>query len=158
MKIKDTLILYLQHRVIIFPLHLYINVLLNNVFSKIDEWGLLKESKKISGREKFFKFFLEKEIENILSTFQLLFKKLNIKIITVFKNQDFQIDYINFIKDKKELINIINKIFSKKTKYFIKKIPENLLIEPSNFSYKDLKVGLICGEIEEFFSSLKIFK
>lgn len=158
MKIKDTLILYLQHRVIIFPLHLYINTLLNNVFSKIDEWGLLKESKKISGREKFFKFFLEKEIESILSTFLLLFKKLNIKIITVFKNQDFQIDYLNFIKDKKELINIINKIFSKKTKYFIKKIPENLLIEPSNFSYKDLKVGVISGEIEEFFSSLKISK
>ena len=158
MKIKDTLILYLQHRVIIFPLHLYINTLLNNVFSKIDEWGLLKESKKISGREKFFKFFLEKEIESILSTFLLLFKKLNIKIITVFKNQDFQIDYLNFIKDKKELINIINKIFSKKTKYFIKKIPENLLIESSNFSYKDLKVGVISGEIEEFFSSLKISK
>ena len=153
MKIKDVLVLYLQHRIIIFPLHLYINSLLNNVFKKIDEWGLLKPDRKLSGKEKYFKFFLEKEVIDMLSTFHHLFKKINIKTVTVFKTED-----INYIADKNLIIKSIVNLFGKKTKYFIKDLPSQVSFEFSTFNYKGIKTGKLTGEVEEFFYSLKDFK
>lgn len=158
MKVKDVLVLYLQHRIIIFPLHLYINSLLNNVFKKMDEWDFLKIDKKFSGREKCFKFFLEKEIIDMLSTFQHLFEKLNIKTITVFKFGDINLDYINYIADKNLIIKSIINLFGKKTKHFIKKLPSQVTFEFSTFDYKGIKTGKLTGEVEEFFYSLKNFK
>ena len=151
MKIKECLIIYLHHRIIIFPLHLYINFILNDIFRKIDNWGLLKEGKLISGKEKYFKFFLEKEIADILNNFTVIFKKLNVKILTVFNpNYEINLDFNSFIKDKDYLIKSLVKGFSKKTKYFTDKIPQKIKFEISDFKYKDLKVGKKLGEVEEF--------
>ena len=55
----------------------------------------------------------------MLSVFQHLFKKFNIKIVTVFKTEDINLDYINYIADKNLIIKTVINLFAKKTKYFI---------------------------------------
>lgn len=151
MKIKDLLVVYLHQRIIIFPLHLCINQIVNEIFKKIDDWNLLREKKLISGKEKYFKFFLEKEILDILNSFDIFLKKLNVKIITVYKdNCKIKLDFAPFIKDEKKIIKSIVKGFAKNTKHFFDKVPDKITFEQTNFSYKDLKVGCQNGETEEF--------
>jgi hypothetical protein len=73
LKIKDFLIYYISQRVIIFPIYEYLPIIANNIIRDFEEWDLLKD-KKITQKEKYFKFFLEKELDKLLETFIIIFK------------------------------------------------------------------------------------
>ena len=81
-KIKDFLIYYISQRVIVFPLDEYLPLLANNIIRDFEEWDLL-EGKLITQKEKYFKYFLEKELDILLNLFIIIFKDLNIKILNL---------------------------------------------------------------------------
>ncbi len=64
-KIKDFLIYYISQRVIIFPINEYLPIITKNIIRDFDEWDLLKD-KLITQKEKYFKFFLEKELKELM--------------------------------------------------------------------------------------------
>lgn len=161
MRLKDILVVYLSQRIVVFPLHLYINTLLTRVLDRLFEWNLLK-NKKIKGKEKYFKFFVEKEINDILLEIKIVYKNLNIKIFTIYKKNyinNISINHIEYIEDLNQSINcIINQFKKICKKYFTEKIPENLNFNPSNKIYKGLKCGEPTGEEIEFLSRCLIDK
>jgi hypothetical protein len=71
--------------VLIFPFYKFGNEFLFRIFKNLQEWDLLKD-KKITGKEKYFKYFVEKEISSIINDITIIFKQLNIKIFTLQKN------------------------------------------------------------------------
>jgi hypothetical protein len=156
MRIRDTFIVYLQHRIIIFPLHEYLNSFIKRIIEKMDEWYLIKD-KKISGKEKYFKFFVEKEINDILLEIKIVYKDLNLKVFTIFKNQEnLSLDYEEFFEDKNLVIQSICKCFKKiSKKYFSDKIPLNLKFNTSTNFYKKIKCGDPTGDEIEFLTNLK---
>ena len=151
-KIKDYLIFYPTERIIIFPIHEYLPVIISTIINDYDEWGLL-DKKKITQKEKYFKFFLEKKIDKIIDSFIILFRDLNIKIYSVYKenidnilhNEEYALDYTLFYK------NVI-KMFKKKTKYI--KNNNFLFLNYKGF-YKNIRVGICNGNDLEFFLKLK---
>jgi hypothetical protein len=152
MKIKDSLIIYLPQRIILFPLHLYINNLITRVLNRLYDWEF-DICKKITGKEKYFKFFLEKEILDILLEIKTIFKNLNVKVFTFFKEtNNLNLEYF---ESNSLIYKIIIKIFKKVCgKYFIYKIPRNLNFNPGNKIYKNLKCGEPTGEELEFLAKL----
>jgi len=148
-KIKDFLIYYISQRIIIFPVYEYLPILANTIIRDFNEWGLL-EKKLITQKEKYFKYFLEKEVDKILETFIILFKDLNIKIITVYKESLLPSEYIEYFTNPNEFGNTIKKVFKKKTKYF-KVIKNNSLFLNTKGKFKGLKVGIPSGDDLEFF-------
>ena len=46
MRIKDVLVVYLQQRIIVFPLHFYFNTLMTRVLDRLSEWNLLSNKKQ----------------------------------------------------------------------------------------------------------------
>ena len=151
MKITDVLIVYLTERIIIFPVQNYFNILLVKVIDKLSEWELLSTKKKITGREKFFKFFVEKIISDILLEIKIVYKQHNLKILTVYKETEISPKYLNFLNKencvKEIFIKSFNKIFKK---YFIKNLPNNINFLPTNKIYKGLKCGTLTGEEKIF--------
>jgi len=155
MKIKDTLVVFLQERVIIFPFHLYIDTFLTNILNKMYEWNLLSSTKKISGEEKYFKYFVEKEISSIILDIKIVYKEYNFKIFSIFKDTPQKLHSEEFLQDKEKVINSILRIFKKLCKkYFNQKIPQSINFKQSNKSYKGLAIGEPTGEEIEFLTKI----
>lgn len=155
MKIKDTLVVYLPQRIIIFPLNLYYDTLLVRVLDRLFEWNLISDSKKITGKEKYFKFFVEKEIFDILLEIKIVYKELNLKIFTIYKDQQIDLKYKEYIEDEKIISKVICNKFKKiLKKYFFVNLPNNLNFFPSNRLYKGLKCGNPTGEEMEFLTKM----
>ena len=111
MRIKDVLVVYLQQRIIVFPLHFYFNTLMTRVLDRLSEWNLLSNKKqKFTGKEKYFKFFVEKEINDILLEIKIVYNNLNLKTVNELK-EILKSMNISCKGNKKELIE---KILSKK--------------------------------------------
>ena len=154
MRIADTLFLYLEQRIIVFPIHFYMNTLITRVIDRLSDWNILSDKKpKIHGKEKYFKFFVEKEINDILLEVKIVFNKFNFKIITIYNqnyNNDF--DYINFIENQENIKKSIISIYKKKfKKYFFQ---TNLKFLPSNKKFKNLYCGESKGEEIEFLNKI----
>jgi hypothetical protein len=150
MKIKDTLVVYLQERIIIFPLHLYVNTLITRTLNRLHEWEILSK-KKISGKESYFNFFLEKEILDILLEFKIVYKDLNLKIFTIFKNTFISPDNLEFLKEDNFVLKSVIKMFKKHcSKYFISNVSEKLKFESSDKKYKNIKCGNPTGDELDF--------
>jgi hypothetical protein len=150
-KIKEHLLIYLNQRVIIFKIDEYLSHIADNIIRDMDEWGLIG-NKKITQREKYFKFFLEKELDKILESFIILFRDLNIKIYTIYKNNTLSIEYSEYFEDINKFGNNIKNILKKKTKYF-KYINNNKLLFNNTLGYyKTIKVGIPNGDDLEFFN------
>ena len=156
-KIKDYLIFFPKERVILFSLHDYIHIIANNLISDYDNWGLL-DNKLITQKEKYFLFFLEKNIDKIIESFIILFRDLNIKIYTIYK-KEYLIDdkYYKFFKDKDTFYKKVLKIFKKKTKY-IREVNNNCLVSKFEGIYKNIKIGIPSGEGLEFLLKLNRIK
>ena len=150
-KIKDFLIYYISQRVIIFPINEYLPIITKNIIRDFDEWDLLKD-KLITQKEKYFKFFLEKELDKILESFIIIFRDLNIKIFTIYK-EDIIInsEYSKYFMKYSEFGKNIKTIIKKKTKYF-KEIKNPLLFNNTEGYYKSIRLGVASGEDLEFFS------
>lgn len=155
MKIKDVLVVYLPQRVVVFPLHLYFDKLLSRVLDRLYEWNLLQENKKITGKEKYFNFFLEKEIQDILLEIKIVYKELNLKIFTIYKTKDISLKYKEFLSDENFVVEVFCKKFKKiLKKYFCNNIPPNLNFKPSNNIFKGLRCGNPTGEEIEFLTKI----
>jgi hypothetical protein len=154
MRIKDILLVYLKERVIVFPLDCYVNVLISNILNKLSDWGINLD-KPLSGKEKYFNFFLEKEILNLLDEFRILYSNLNIKIFTFSKNIIISDINVVFFTDSELVKKKIIKLFKKNCKkYFSDKVPDSVNFESSDLFYKNLKCGRAQGEEVEFLSKL----
>lgn len=154
MRIKDILVVYLPQRIIVFPFHLYIETFLNKIINQMDEWSLLT-NKKITGKEKYFKFFVEKEINDILLEIKIVYKSLNLKIFSIYKNSEVNLNCKEFIENENLVLQTICKQFKKICKkYFSDKIPSNLNFNPSSSLFKNLKCGNPSGEEIEFLTKL----
>lgn len=149
-KIKDFLIYYIAQRVIIFPIDEYLPIIANNIIRDFQEWDLL-DNKIITQKEKYFKFFLNKELDKLLETFIIIFKDLNIKIFTIYRNSSLSSEYSVYFKNTEDFGKNINKILKKKTKYF-KNIKNNSLFMNTEGYYKNIKVGVPTGEDLDFFA------
>ena len=150
-KIKDFLIYYISQRVIVFPLDEYLPILANNIIRDFEEWDLL-DGKLITQKEKYFKYFLEKELDILLNLFIIIFKDLNIKILTIYKDTKLSSEYSKYFINKDEFGNNIKKLYKKKkTKYFISIKENNTLFQKTEGTYKGLKVGIPNGDDLEFF-------
>lgn len=151
-KIKDFLIYYISQRVIVFPLDEYLPILANNIIRDFEEWGLL-EDKLITQKEKYFKYFLEKELDMLLNLFIIIFKDLNIKILTIYKDSILSSEYSKYFINYEEFGNTVKKLYKKKkTKYFISIKEKDSLFQKTQGIYKGLKVGIPEGEELEFFA------
>jgi hypothetical protein len=155
-KIKDFLIYYISERIIIFPIYEYLPILANTIIRDFQEWDLL-EDKKITQKEKYFKYFLEKELDKILETFIILFKDLNIKIITIYKEVLLNSEYSEFFINPERFSNIVKYKIKKKTKYFREIKNDSLFLNTEGY-YKNIKVGIPSGEDLEFFLKLNKLK
>jgi hypothetical protein len=151
-KIKNFLIYYISQRVIVFPLDEYLPVLANNIIRDFEEWDLL-DGKLITQKEKYFKYFLEKELDMLLNLFIIIFKDLNIKILTIYKDTKLSSEYSKYFINTEEFGNNIKKLYKKKkTKYFRSIKDKDFLFKKTEGTYKGLKVGIPSGEDLEFFA------
>jgi hypothetical protein len=157
MRVREILVVYLKERVIVFPLHLYINTFINKILNKLRDWELLT-NKKISGKEKYFKFFVEKEINDILLEIKIVYKDLNIKIFTIYQEdsqKQNKINYSEYFIDESLIKNYICSSFKKTCKkYFSKNIPQELKFKPTDKLFKGFKCGVASGAEIEFLSKL----
>lgn len=149
-KIKDLLIYYISERIIIFPIDDYIPTILNHIISNLNDWDLIKEDKPLSFKDKNFKYFLNKELDNILETIIIIFKDLKVKIYTVYNNSELPEEYSKIFENYKSFNKVIKNILNKKTKYF-KYINNNSLFKNTKGVYKNIKVGEPTGDDLEFF-------
>lgn len=153
MKIKEILIVSLEQRIIILPLHLYLNSLLSRVLDRMGEWNLL--NKKITGKEKYFKYFVEKEILDLILEIKIVYKELNLKILTILKKVIIQKN-LEYFEENNSIIDTITSISKKLFKKYFKKIDsENLNFLPSDKKFKGLNCGQFTGEEIEFLTKLK---
>jgi hypothetical protein len=149
-KIKDFLIFYIPERVIIFPIHDYLPILANNIIRDLNDWELIKEGKLLTQKEKYFKYFLEKELDKILQGFIILFRDLNVKIYTIYKDSELPNEYLEYFTNINDFGKIVKNIIKKKTKYF-KEIKNPNLFKQTEGLYKEIKIGKPTGEDIEFF-------
>jgi hypothetical protein len=148
-RIKDYLVYYIPQRVIIFPINEYQEVIIDNIIKNFLEWGLLY-NKVISCKEKYFKYFLEKEIDSILDSFRMMFSDLNVKILTVYKNIEVGDSYKHWFEDHSQFNKVLVKTLKKKTKYFKEAKKDNLLFINTEGKFKGIKLGVPTGEETEF--------
>jgi hypothetical protein len=149
-KIKDFLIYYIPQRVIILPIYRYLPILADTIIKDLEDWDLIKEGKLISYKEKYFKFFLEKELDKILDTNIILFKDLKLKIYNIGKDTELPEYYSQYFQYPNNFSNIINNTIKKKTKYF-RQIKDDSLFTNTEGYYNNIKVGTPSGEDLEFF-------
>lgn len=149
-KIKDFLIYYISQRVIIFPIDEYLPIIANNIIRDFEEWDLLN-GKTITQKEKYFKFFLNKELDKLIETFIIIFRDLNIKIFTIYRNSSLSSEYSQYFTNIEEFGNNIKKILKKKTKYY-KEIKNDSLFMNTEGYYKNIRVGIPTGEDLDFFA------
>jgi hypothetical protein len=148
-RIKDYLVYYIQQRVIIFPIQEYQDVIIDNIIKNFLEWGLL-DNKNISCKEKYFKYFLEKEVDSILDSFRVVFSNLNVKILTIYKNTEINESYKHWFEDDSRFNKILIKTIKKKTKYFKEVKKDNLLFINTEGKFQGIKLGIPTGEEIEF--------
>ena len=148
-RIKDYLLYYIPQRVIIFPINEYQEVIIDNIIKNFLEWGLL-DNKVISCKEKYFKYFLEKEIDSILDSFRMMFSDLNVKILTVYKNIEVGDSYKHWFEDNTRFSKVLISTLKKKTKYFKEIKKDNLLFINTEGKFKGIKLGVPTGEETEF--------
>ena len=149
-KIKDFLIYYIPQRIIIFPIYQYLPILADTIIKDLEDWDLIKQDKLISYKEKYFKFFLEKELDKILDTNIILFKDLKLKIYNIGKDTELPEYYSQYFKYPNNFSKIVNNTINKKTKYF-RQIKDDGLFSQTEGFYKNIKVGVPSGEDLEFF-------
>lgn len=149
LKIKKYLVYYMHQRVIIFPVHEYQEILVNQIIKNFIEWELL-DTKLITCKEKYFKYFLEKEIDSILDTFRFIFSDLNVKILTVYNNRELSEDSRHWFEDPSKFNKSLIKILKQKTKYFKNVNKDNLLFINAEGEYKGIKIGNPSGAEIEF--------
>lgn len=113
MKIKDSLTVYLSHRIIFFSLNEYINTLITRILNRMYEWEI-HSNKKISGKEFYFKFFADKEISDILLEIKTVYKDLNLKIFTLNKLTSISASNLEYLKEDNCVVKVITNIFKKK--------------------------------------------
>lgn len=152
-KIKHLLIFYLKYRIIIFPVHRYLPHLADNVIKQFKDWELVKDT-RITQKEKYFKYFLEKEIDSILDIFKIMFKDVNAKILTIYKEKHLQEDYQMWFEDYTKFSSNVKKVFKKKTKYFKEIKNDKLLFTNYKGEFKNLKCGEPTGEEIEFLQKI----
>lgn len=156
MTVRDSLLVYLPQRVIIFPFYDYGNIFLTKVFLEMEKWDLLK-NKKISGKEKFFKYFVEKEFSSIIKDITIIFKQLNFKIFTIYKDFNIHPNLLMYIKENNSILNSIFNIFKNLLgKKYLIKINHELKFFSEGKLFKGLKCGISSGEEVEFL--IKILK
>ena len=155
MKIKDSLVVYLPQRIIVFSLHNYFNTLITRILNKLYEWEV-HPSKKFTGREYYFKFFAEKEILDILLEIKTVYKDLNIKIFTFYKTTEISNVNLEYLNPENNVTKTIVSIFKKVCKkYFCGPLPENLNFKGSSTrKYKNISCGEPTGEECEFLIKL----
>lgn len=155
-KIKQLLIFYLNYRIIVFPVHEYLPHIADNIIKQFKDWELegIKEDKRITQKEKYFKYFLEKEIESILDVFKIMFKDLNVKILTIYKEKHLHKDYQIWFEDYTKFSDNVKKVFKKKTKYFKEIKNDKLLFTNYKGEFKSLKCGEPTGEETEFLQKI----
>lgn len=155
MKIKDSLVVYLPQRIIVFSLHNYFNTLVARILNKMYDWNI-HCTKKISGKEFYFKFFAEKEISDILLEIKTVYKDLNIKIFTFFRETEISDINQEYLKPENSVIKTIVNIFKKLCKkYFCNKVPTNLQFKGSSSKkYKNISCGEPTGDESEFLIKL----
>jgi hypothetical protein len=139
----------MHQRVIIFPVHEYQEILVNQIIKNFIEWELL-DTKLITCKEKYFKYFLEKEIDSILDTFRFIFSDLNVKILTVYNNRELSEDSRHWFEDPSKFNKSLIKILKQKTKYFKNVNKDNLLFINAEGEYKGIKIGNPSGAEIEF--------
>jgi hypothetical protein len=149
LKIKKYLVYYMHQRVIIFPVHEYQEILVNQIIKNFIEWELL-DNKLITCKEKYFKYFLEKEIDSILDTFRFIFSDLNVKILTVYNNRELSEDSRHWFEEPSKFNKSLIKILKQKTKYFKNVNKDNLLFINAEGEYKGIKIGNPSGAEIEF--------
>lgn len=149
LKIKKYLVYYMHQRVIIFPVQEYQEILVNQIIKNFIEWELL-DTKLITCKEKYFKYFLEKEIDSILDTFRFIFSDLNVKILTVYNNRELSEDSRHWFEDPSKFNKSLIKILKQKTKYFKNVNKDNLLFINAEGEYKGIKIGNPSGAEIEF--------
>ena len=87
-----------------------------------------------------------------MESFIIIFRDLNIKIYTIYKNNTLSIEYSEYFEDINKFGNNIKNILKKKTKYF-KYINNNKLLFNNTLGYyKTIKVGIPNGDDLEFFN------
>ena len=142
---------HLPQRIIIFPLHNILENFLIKIVNKYSEWDLLK-NKKITGKEKYFKFFVEKEISDIITDIKIVYQNYNIKILTVYKDIIKTLSHLEeYYNDVDFVIKKIFKIFKNNCDtYFLGNVPESYFLNISNREYKGLRCVDFSGEETEF--------
>jgi hypothetical protein len=148
-RIKDYLVYYISQRVIIFPIQEYQEIIIDNIVKNFLEWGLL-DNKVISCKEKYFKYFLEKEVDSILDSFRVMFSNLNVKILTVYKDTNINDSYDHWFEDSSRFNKVLIKTLKKKTKYFKEIKKDNLLFISTEGKFQGIKLGIPNGEEVEF--------
>lgn len=149
LKIKKYLVYYIHQRVIIFPIHEYQEILVGQIVKNFIEWDLL-DTKLITCREKYFKYFLEKELDSILDTFRFIFSDLNVKILTVYNNKELSEESKGWFEDSSKFNKTLVKILKQKTKYIKILNKDNLLFINTEGEYKGIKIGIPTGGEIEF--------
>ena len=139
----------MHQRVIIFQVHEYQQILVNQIIKNFIEWELL-DNKLITCKEKYFKYFLEKEIDSILDTFRFIFSDLNVKILTVYNNRELSEDSRHWFEEPSKFNKSLIKILKQKTKYFKNVNKDNLLFINAEGEYKGIKIGNPSGAEIEF--------
>jgi hypothetical protein len=139
----------MHQRVIVFPIHEYQEILVNKIVKNFLEWDLLN-GKLITCKEKYFKYFLEKEIDSILDSFRFIFSDLNVKILTVYNNKELSDDSKHWFEDYTKFNKILIKNLKQKTKYFKTVNKDNLLFINAEGEYKGIKIGNPSGAEIEF--------
>jgi hypothetical protein len=152
-KIKDFLIYYLKYRLIIFPIHEYYPFLADNIVKQFYAWGLLENS-RITQKEKYFKYFLEKEIDSIINFIKIVFKSLNVRILIVYKEKPLNEKYNTWFEDTFKFSQSVKSVVKKKTKYFKEIKNDNLLFINYKGKFKGFKCGDPTGEEIEFLEKI----
>lgn len=152
-KIKNFLIYYLNYRLIVFPIHEYFPFLADAVIKQFNHWELL-ENCKITQKEKYFKYFLEKEIDFIIDFIKTVFKNLNIRILIVYKETPLDKKYGAWFEDTFKFSRNVKNIVKKKTKYFKEIKKDNLLFINYKGEFKGFKCGDPSGEEIDFLEKI----
>jgi hypothetical protein len=112
--INDFAVYSVKHRLLIFKLNNYTNVIEENLFKYIDEWGLLTENFKIPDKISYFEDYLISSIKEQVFLFKKAQKLLSSKGIIIYNpcvNSVFTCKFENYIKFTGKIKSIIKKLY-----------------------------------------------
>jgi hypothetical protein len=108
-----------KHRLLVFKLNNYTNVIEENLFKYIDEWGLLTPDYKIPNKVKYFEDYLVSSIKEHVFLFKIAQKSLNSKGIIIYNPNmisNFTNKFENYNKFTSKVKSIVKKMY--KNTYF----------------------------------------